>query len=90
MQQRLLQSRPRLQEGRQQPHQVVGDGAQEAALPVYQERLHALTPEVLQFLVLHVAKVNVNLAEHEVVGFCVSVAQSIEVPDPRIIQNLNQ
>ena len=79
-----------LQEGVETPHQVIADGAQEPALPVYQERLHPLTPEVLQFLVLHVAKVNVNLPEHEVVGFCVSVAQSIEVPDPRVIQNLNQ
>ena len=56
------------QKRRKKPHQVVGDWSKEASLPVNQDTFQSLT--------LHVLKINFNLSKHEVVWFCVSMAQS--------------
>ena len=71
------------------PHEVVTDGPEKSSLPVNQEGLNSLAFEILQFLVLIITEVNIYLPEHEVVRLCVSMAQSVEVFNSRIIENLN-
>ena len=74
-----------LEEGEDAPHQVVAQGAEEAALPVDQHRLHTFAVIVLELVLVELEG---DLAEHEVVWLGVAVAEGGEVAHPGLLQHL--